>query len=59
MDSNRKGQNMSKDQKGNYLNKTGKKKSGGMKEQLIYGNGTTNEDRQRAKKKYKNNKLNE
>jgi hypothetical protein len=50
---------MSKKHKGNYLNKTGKKKSGGMKETLIYGNGKTLEERENAKKKYKNNKINE
>jgi hypothetical protein len=51
---------MSKDN-GNkpYLNKTGKQKKSGMKETLIYGNGNTLEERENAKKKYKNNKLNE
>lgn len=49
---------MSKQNKGNYLNKPAKKKSG-MKETMIFGNGTTLEEKQRDKKKYKNNKLNE
>lgn len=49
---------MAKQNKGNYLNKKTKKRSG-MKETMIYGNGTTLEEKERAKKKYKNNKLNE
>ncbi len=49
---------MSKKQgKAPYLNK--KTKKVGMKEQMIYGNGKTLEERENAKKKYKNNKLNE
>jgi len=50
---------MSKVNKGNYLNKSGKKKTGGAKEQLIYGNGPTLTEIQKSKKKFKKNKLNE
>jgi hypothetical protein len=50
---------MSKENKGNYLNKSSKKKKGGMKETLIYGNGGSLKERENADKKYKKNKLNE
>ena len=46
------------DSKAPLLHKTDKKESD-VKEQLIYGNGKTLKETDDAKKKYKNNKLNE
>ena len=48
---------MSKEHKTPYLNK--KIKKAGMKEQLLFGNGKTLAETEKANKKYKKNKLNE